>query len=47
MEEPAVSTRVEKPINKEPIVNTPIPTEAPLIPKPEYLESNSLIRKSF
>ena len=47
MEEPAVSTRVEKPINKEPIVNTPIQTEAPLIPKPEYLESNSLIRKSF
>lgn len=47
MEEPAVSTRVEKPINKEPVVNTPIQTEAPLIPKPEYLESNSLIRKSF
>lgn len=47
MEEPAVSTRVEKPINKEPIVNTPIQTEAPLIPRPEYLESNSLIRKSF
>ena len=47
MEEPAVSTRVEKPINKEPIVDTPIQTEAPLIQKPEYLESNSLIRKSF
>lgn len=47
MEEPAVSTRVEKPINKEPIVDTPIQTETPLIPKPEYLESNSLIRKSF
>lgn len=47
MEEPAVSTRVEKPINKESVVNTPIQTKTPLIPKPEYLESNSLIRKSF
>lgn len=47
-----VSTRVEPPINKEPInkepfVNTPIPTKAPLITRPEYLESNSLIKKSF
>ena len=47
-----VSTRVEAPINKEPInkepfVNTPIPTKAPLITRPEYLESNSLIKKSF
>ena len=47
-----VSTRVEPPINKEPInkepfVNTPISTEAPLITRPEYLESNSLIKKSF
>lgn len=47
-----VSTRVEPPINKEPInkepfVNTPIPTAAPLITRPEYLESNSLIKKSF
>lgn len=51
-EQPAVSTRVAKPINREPInkepfVNTPIPTEAPLITRPEYLESNSLIKKSF
>ena len=47
-----VSTRVEppinkQPINKEPFVNTPIPTKAPLITRPEYLESNSLIKKSF
>lgn len=47
-----VSTRVEapvnrEPINKEPFVNTPIPTKAPLITRPEYLESNSLIKKSF
>lgn len=47
MEEPAVSTRVEKPINRESVVNTPIQTEAPLVTKPEYLESNSLIKKSF
>lgn len=47
MEEPAVSTRVEKPINKEPVVNTPIQTETPLVTRPEYLESNSLIKKSF
>lgn len=51
-EQPAVSTRVAKPIdrepiNKEPFVNTPVPTEAPLITRPEYLESNSLIKKSF
>lgn len=51
-EQPAVSTRVAKlinrePINKEPFVNTPIPTKAPLITRPEYLESNSLIKKSF
>lgn len=51
-EQPAVSTRVAKPINIEPInkehlVNTPIPTQAPLITRPEYLESNSLIKKSF
>ena len=51
-EQPAVSTRVAKPINREPInkepfVNTPIPTEAPLITRPEYLEYNSLIKKSF
>ena len=47
-----VSTRVEPPINKEPInkepfVNTPIPTKAPLITRPEYLESNRLVKKSF
>lgn len=47
MEEPAVSTRVEKPINKEPVINTSIQTEAPLVTRPEYLESNSLIKKSF
>lgn len=51
-EQPAVSTRVVKPINREPInkepfVNTPIPTQATLITRPEYLESNSLIKKSF
>lgn len=51
-EQPVVSTRVAKPINREPInkepfVNTPIPTKVPLITRPEYLESNSLIKKSF